>query len=332
MARISRTAMLAATKVARDVVTRRFGEDWGYCRRAALAVNQDDPARVGADRRFLQTILRHGLGGRWQERTLNRLATLLEKIEPGSAVRVARAVRSKKATRLMNEHRRGSEWAELPDSIELIRAERQLSRPHRALIRKFVEWAEDQGHGPWRIRLAKARVLAPLVCYARTLGVERGWHELTTRERSQFIEAGIARERIMLRVAPAHIRAMERFPTPDLDFALDALDVPKTEELKKKIEEQWMRESRGDWVGSEPPEGLEDEGRRRAAIRPGRRRGGSPAKRSPRGLDDQEPTAQDRVFATADPKCERCGTDLQADVDMSGYTVWWCPRGCERSS
>jgi hypothetical protein len=333
MAMISKTATLAARRVARDVVRRRFGETWGSCRQAALAANLDDPSRVDADRRFLQTVVVESMRGPWQERRLNRLATLLEKMEPGSAVRLAGAVRSKKATQVMNEHRRKSEWAELPDPIELIRIEQQLTSAEWASIESFEEWAQRQGHERWRIRLARRRILAPLVCYARTFGVERGWHELTPREQSQFIETGIARERIMLRVAPAHIRAMERFPTdadsPDLEFTLEALGLPKTSEWKRKVEEQWMLEGRGDWVGSEPPEGLEDEGRRRVHRRPPRWKEIRPAKGSVRRRKHQEPPVPHRDLA--EPQCEQCGANLRADVELSGDTISWCPEGCEWS-
>jgi hypothetical protein len=55
-----------------------------------------------------------------------------------------------------------------------------------------------RGHFNPRARLAFLRILAPLLDFGESDGIERSWSELTDRERRKFIRAGVTREVILL--------------------------------------------------------------------------------------------------------------------------------------
>lgn len=180
-----------------------------------------------------------------QERTFTRLCLLLERVEPGSTKRLVDAIRSERAVRETMRILRQSDWAELPDGMELAAIEQRLDDWSRHQLDSFEGWAIEQGHNEWRVLVSRQRILAPLACHARTCGVERGWDELGKQEKRDFIRWGIARERILLRVAPAYVRAIARFPVgdtghdQDLKFVMEALDIPDTEENRRNLERRW---------------------------------------------------------------------------------------------
>jgi len=143
----------------------------------------------------------------------------------GSSARPGRA--ESEAKRVM----KGREWARLASGPEIWRLKRQMDESSLKLLEEFKQWARKRGHNRWRVVLSEYRILSPLVCHHRTFGIERGWHELTDRERKDFVRWGIARERVMLKVPPAGVRATELFRPED-----DVL-----QHLTAKEREDWKR-------------------------------------------------------------------------------------------
>ena len=241
MAKISAAATKAAAKVVREILRRHSDGKPPNIRAATRAASRAlvGSSRWEGDKRLLREVFAESAyGWQMQEKTLYRLALLLEKIETGAKAKLGRAVLSeiarKEVLSLLREH----EWAELPYGAELAHLRRALDPELQGRLRKFEQWAIDRGHNRWRVFVSTQRILAPLACYSRTGGVERAWHEFKPAEQRDFIKWGIARERIMLRMAPAHIRAIERFPVDQgdrLESALDALDLPHTEEWRRRI-------------------------------------------------------------------------------------------------
>jgi hypothetical protein len=65
-------------------------------------------------------------------------------------------------------------------------------------LEKFRSWAKKCGHEHGRIELSIRRVLAPLCWSRRTSGIERGWYDLTQKERRSVIKMALAAEKIWL--------------------------------------------------------------------------------------------------------------------------------------
>ena len=77
----------------------------------------------------------------------------------------------------------------------------------RSYRRSFEDRATALGHSRMRIALAVVRTLEPLLERSESGFIERGWKELSPDELRQFIEAGFARESILLRRPPRIQRA-----------------------------------------------------------------------------------------------------------------------------
>lgn len=91
-----------------------------------------------------------------------------------------------------------------------------LWKRHGAELRRYRRQIERRGHlapdaGPWGgeylFDLSIARIIAPLLEWWDSGGIERHWTELSAAEVGKFVRAGIRRERLLLDRPPAHWRA-----------------------------------------------------------------------------------------------------------------------------
>jgi hypothetical protein len=189
----------------------------------------DSDARIDANRRLLYRLAyKWRAGERMQEdgftRALNLLGCLkkggisIELFDPGrESAWKALHVKSdwilppdpfEKAALLLSAEDR-------LDGLAARRIEREAARllpadplPEWALrrIESFRKRALAQGHDKWRIEAAIRRFLAPLCAHGRTSGIERGWQELSPRERRLAVKYGLEIEKIWLGTVPAYKR------------------------------------------------------------------------------------------------------------------------------
>ena len=254
----------AAICAVQNAIDRRFGETVSI-REIARRVSPARPKtpQHETDRKLLQRAMRsESYGRRMQKKTFDRFVILLERIKKGAGKRLTRVIQSERAARVMTQVYRDTDWAEHPlEPKELQAIQRSLSPEARKRIAAFRRRARSGGHDKRRIALAVRRILQPPACHARTMGIERGWHEFNREEQDDFIKWGIGRERILLRTSPAKYRAIDRFPVDDrlhnedLEFVLNILPDDILEKnraaITRAIEKGWIRAGLWEGVGLE---------------------------------------------------------------------------------
>jgi hypothetical protein len=75
-------------------------------------------------------------------------------------------------------------------------------------IAEFERWMGRRGVDPRRQFLAVRRIIEPIAESSQSAYIERRWSELDMREKRDFIDHGIAREKILLTREHGHTRAL----------------------------------------------------------------------------------------------------------------------------
>lgn len=119
--------------------------------------------------------------------------------------------------------RRGIKKADgIPFTQRLEEGDYLLDRLREKLPSYFTSFdksLEKLGHSAVRKNLAYIRIIEPLLEMRESAFVERGWQELTDEELAQFINAGMTRERILLRRSPDLQRAQEVLSRPPRELS-----------------------------------------------------------------------------------------------------------------
>ena len=195
--------------------------------------------KADANRRMLSRVAYELPAGRgMQLKVFDRLANLLECIEPGAGNRCRQLlIDQERLARWKNAHK-ASDWLEpaAPEEASALQREgkgpgsawydkRQsaimdallpggpLSADHLGKIRKFRDDALAKGHERIRVDQSLRRFLAPFCAHARTGGIERGWHELSPAEQDAVIRHGLEVEKIWLGPRPSTLRIYHGFAT-----------------------------------------------------------------------------------------------------------------------
>lgn len=208
-----------------------------------LSAYREETNEWEADRQLLGRLVvrRWSTGQRLTESIVNRLATMLQRVEPRAVLHIRRIVVSSEAQKVGSGRKLSDDltWADRPDPVELahlrdildqLAAEEKkdddkIPGPNQlvvSMLDRFRKWAKKKGHEDWRIDLAEAEILAPLSRHGRTGGIERGWHELSDAQKFEVVRGGIRVQRVMLNRPPTAERARESYPPGDYQDLLDA--------------------------------------------------------------------------------------------------------------
>ena len=77
------------------------------------------------------------------------------------------------------------------------------------VLNRFQSFLEKRGHLGARSDMAIARAVDPLLDGPESGFVERSWRDLSDDELARFVDAGLARERILLNRSPDVMRTQE---------------------------------------------------------------------------------------------------------------------------
>lgn len=86
------------------------------------------------------------------------------------------------------------------------------------LVAGFDRWLQRRQHSRSRGELAYMRILAPLLDCRESGCIERRWEEMSDRELSRFVEAGVDREKILLDRPPELQRAQQYAECDPIEF------------------------------------------------------------------------------------------------------------------
>lgn len=187
--------------------------------------------RVAANRKLLSRVAYED-APRLDREGYIRLRNLLECIEPGAARRCDDSALDSEKRDGLRRSTRSSEWlgpakpleyaALLPGGDHVLGTSDAATAKYITDVtglKKFPARIVDQidlfrrsaiadGHDRRRVDMAVIRFLAPFCAFARTSGVERGWHELGDTELQRVVRYGLEIERIWLGAIPATERTI----------------------------------------------------------------------------------------------------------------------------
>ena len=213
------------------------------------------------DRKTLQTAA-YGEVRSMTRKRFNRLLELVAEIdEDGIRNEIRDLVGAPQRKEMLTEIREGHDpdWTDPPDPMELAQLLRDPAKPivgrwaetipavreNKKIAHAldgFFEWGKRQGHPEYVLYNGwLGRILGPLLDWRRTRGLMPAWHELKTSERTQFIEAGITRAKLMLGTVPITKRAerMDPYVTPALEA--EVREIEATPDIIRLLEEDQAR-------------------------------------------------------------------------------------------
>jgi hypothetical protein len=165
--------------------------------------------------------------------------------------------RNKSGEQASIRYRRSPERYE--DRRHLFRAMFERCPTH---LRRFVRMLKKRGHeGSPRVALAIFRVIEPLLQARRSGFIERRWQDMTRNDFVRFVEAGLARETLLLDRSPDVFQAQRASERREELLGLDDLHDPRAfvvvrprmqlPQIEKDTEALLVSAETGKWQGGD---------------------------------------------------------------------------------